>query len=179
MKTLKKILVIVGIVILALVVISQFLPGKYHVERSVVMAAKPEVIHPLINNLKQWQDWSPWTAAKDPTVVYAYEGPEEGVGAISKWDSKQWGQGEMKLIASDPASGLKFDLSFNKGKYACVGNFTFEAAENGTKVTWSMDGDVSRNPLDRFFSLLMDKFAGPDFEEGLNGLKKKVETKQP
>jgi hypothetical protein len=42
-----------------------------------------------------------------------------------------------------------------------------------------MDGTVSRNPLDRFFSLFMDKFTGPDFEEGLNNLKKKVEAKQP
>lgn len=177
MKRLKKILIIIGIVVLALVVVAQFLPGKYHVERSVVMAAKPETIHPWINNLKQWQEWSPWTAAKDPTIAYAYEGPEEGVGAISKWDSKKWGQGEMKVIASDPASGVKFDLSFNKGKYVCVGTFSFEAAETGTKVTWAMDGTVSRNPLDRFFSLLMDSFTGPDFEEGLGNLKKKVEGK--
>jgi len=179
MKILKKVLVIVGIVILALVLLAQLLPGQYHVERSVTISAKPEIIFPWINNLKQWQEWSPWTAAKDPTIVYAYEGPEEGVGASSKWDSKKWGQGEMKMIESNPASGVKFDLSFDKGKYACVGTFSFAAAENGTKVTWAMDGKVSRNPLDRFFSLFMDKFTGPDFEEGLNNLKKKVETKQP
>lgn len=177
MKILKKILIVVGVIILALMVVSQFLPGKYHVERSVIMTAKPEAIHPWINDLKKWPEWSPWTAAKDPTIVYAYEGPEAGVGAISKWDSKKWGQGEMKVIASNPASGVKFDLSFNKGKYACVATFSFEAAENGAKVTWAMDGTVSRNPLDRFFSLLMDSFVGPDFEEGLGNLKKKVEGK--
>lgn len=177
MKTLKKVLLILGVVILALAVVAQFLPSKYHVERSVIMAAKPEVIHPWLNNLKKWPEWSPWTVAKDPTIVYAYEGPEEGVGAISKWDAKDMGEGSMKLTESDPAKGLKFDLSFEHGKYLSTGTFTFESADTGTKVTWGMDGKVSRNPLDRFFSLFMDKFIGPDFEEGLANLKKKAEGK--
>ena len=40
-----------------------------------------------------------------------------------------------------------------------------------------MDGNVSRNPMDRFFSLLMDSMIGKDFEEGLGNLKKKAEAK--
>jgi hypothetical protein len=179
MKTLKKILIVIVAVILAFVVFAQFLPGKYHVERSVVIAAKPVVIFPWINELKQWPEWSPWTAAKDPTIVYAYEGPESGVGAISRWDSKKWGDGMMKVIEADPAAGVKFDLSFNKGKYACVGKFSFEPTGDDTKVTWAMDGTVSRNPLDRVFSLFMDSFTGPDFEEGLSKLKNQVEAKRP
>lgn len=177
MKILKRILIVAGVVILALVVVSQFLPSKYHAERSIVIAAKPDVIFPWMNNLKKWPEWSPWTAAKDPTIVYAYEGPEEGVGAISKWDSKDMGEGSMKLTESDPARGLKFDLSFEHGKYLSTGAFIFESADTGTKVTWAMDGTVSRNPLDRFFSLFMDKLIGPDFEEGLTNLKKKAEGK--
>jgi hypothetical protein len=31
--------------------------------------------------------------------------------------------------------------------------------------------------MDRYFSLLMDKMTGPDFEEGLRNLKQKVEGK--
>ena len=177
MKTLKKILVVVAAVILTLVVVSQLLPSTYHAERSIVIAAKPEVIFPWLNHLKKWPEWSAWTTAKDPTLVYAYEGPEEGVGAISKWDAKKLGAGSMKLTESDPAKGLKFDLNFEHGKYLSTGTLAFEAGDAGTKVTWSMDGKVSRNPLDRFFSLLMDKFIGPDFEEGLANLKKKAEGK--
>src|SRR6185503_12182168 len=85
MKILKKILIAVGLLLLVLIIVSQFLPSTYHVERSVVIAAKAEAIHPWVNNLKKWPEWSAWTAAKDPTLVYQYEGPEEGVGAISKW----------------------------------------------------------------------------------------------
>ena len=177
MKILKKILIVLGVVILALLVVSQLLPSTYHAERSIVIAAKAEAIHPWINNLKKWPEWSAWTAAKDPTLVYAYEGPEEGVGAISKWDAKKIGEGSMKLTESDPGKGLKFDLSFDHGKYLSTGTFAFEPAGDGTKVTWGMDGTVSRNPVDRFFSLLMDSMIGKDFEEGLVNLKKKVEGK--
>ena len=175
MKVLKKILIVVGLLLLVLIIVSQFLPSTYHVERSVVIAAKADAVHPWVNNLRKWPEWSAWTAAKDPTLVYQYEGPEEGVGAISKWDAKKMGEGSMKLTASEPGKLVKFDLSFDHGKYLSTGTFNFEPAGDGTKVTWGMDGNVSRNPLDRYFSLLMDSMVGKDFEEGLGNLKKKAE----
>ncbi len=175
MKLLKKILIVVGVLLLVLIIVSQFLPSTYHVERSVVIAAKADAVHPWVNNLKRWPEWSAWTAAKDPTLVYQYEGPEEGVGAISKWDAKKMGEGSMKLTASEPGKLVKFDLSFDHGKYLSTGTFAFEPEGDGTKVTWSMDGNVSRNPMDRYFSLLMDSMVGKDFEEGLGNLKKKAE----
>jgi len=177
MKILRRILVVLGVLLFVLIAVSQLLPSTYHVERSVTIQAKPEAIHPWINNLKKWPEWSAWTAAKDPTLVYSYEGPEEGVGAISKWEAKKMGQGEMSLTETDPQKGLKFDLSFDHGKYRSKGTFTFEPAGDATKVVWGMDGEISRNPMDRYFSLLMDKMIGPDFEEGLANLKKKAEGK--
>lgn len=177
MKTFKKILLAIALILVALVVVSQFLPSKYHVERSVVMAAQAEGIYPWINNLKKWPEWSPWTATKDPTLVNSYEGPDEGVGAVSKWDSKKWGDGSMKISEAEPGKSLKFDLAFDHGKYRSTATFTLAAAGEGTKVTWAMDGNVSRNPVDRFFSLLMDSMVGKDFEEGLRNLRAKAEGK--
>jgi hypothetical protein len=179
MKRLKKILAVVGIVVLVLVLLAQLLPGNYRVERSVVMAAKPDAIFPWINELKRWPEWSPWTAAKDPSLVHAYEGPESGVGAISKWDSKVWGNGQMKLTESDPAQGVKWELNVENGKFISDGALTFEPAGDSTKATWSFSGKLGRNPLNRFFGLFMGKMAGADFELGLANLKKKVESKQP
>ena len=177
MKILKTILIAAGLLLLVLLIASQFLPAKYHVERSVVIAAKADAVYPWVNNLKKWPEWSAWTAAKDPTLVYSYEGPDEGVGAISKWDAKKMGEGSMKVTASEAGKLVKFDLSFDHGKYLSSGTFNFEPDGDGTKVTWGMDGNVSRNPMDRFFSLLMDSMIGRDFEEGLDNLKKKVEGK--
>ena len=177
MKILRRILVIIGVLLFVLIVVSQLLPSKYHVERSVMIQAKPDAIHPWLDQLKKWPEWSAWTPAKDPTLVYRYEGPEAGAGAISKWEAKKMGQGEMTLTESDPQKGVKFNLSFEHGKYRSTGSLSFQPAGDATKVVWGMDGDVSRNPMDRYFSLLMDKMVGADFEEGLGNLKQKVEGK--
>jgi hypothetical protein len=177
MKTLRAILVGLGVLLFVLLAVSQLMPSTYHVERSVLIQARPDAIHPWIHDLKRWPEWSAWTTAKDPTLEYRYEGSEAGVGAVSKWEGKKMGQGEMTLTESDPQKGVKFNLSFEQGKYRSIGFFAFEPEGDATKVTWGFDGDVSRNPLDRYFSLLMDKMVGPDFEEGLRNLKQKVETK--
>ena len=41
-----------------------------------------------------------------------------------------------------------------------------------------MDTDMGKNPIGKFFGLMMDKMVGPDFERGLNNLKSLCEGKQ-
>jgi hypothetical protein len=177
MKILKKILlVLVGLIVL-IAVVGLFLPSKYHVERSIVIQAKPAAIFPWINNLKKWNEWSPWTKEKDPTLVYSFDGPEEGPGAISKWEGKKFGDGSMRITESGETSGAKYALSFNRGKYLSTGTMAFEPQGEATQVRWSTDGDMGGNPLNRYFGLLMGKMIGPDFEEGLAKLKIKAEGK--
>ena len=40
----------------------------------------------------------------------------------------------------------------------------------------AFQGDLGSNPINRYFGLIMDRMMGPDFEEGLNTLKGKVEA---
>ncbi len=42
---------------------------------------------------------------------------------------------------------------------------------NGTRVTWTNEGDMGGNPVNRYFGLMMDRLVGPDFEAGLANLK--------
>jgi len=177
MKLLKKILLVLLTLIALLLVIAVFLPSHYHVQRNITIRAKPEAIYPWISNLKKWPDWSAWTKEKDPTLTYAYEGAAEGTGAISKWDGKKTGSGMMTITESNPATGVKYDLSFEHGKYKSVGGIAFEAAGDGTLVTWVDDGELGPNPVSRYFGLAMDHFIGPDFDLGLRNLKQKVESK--
>ena len=177
MKKLKKILVALLLLLIALAVVSQFLPSKFIIERSVEIAAKPDDVFPWVNNLKKWPEWSAWTVAKDATLVNTYDGPEEGAGAVSRWASKKMGNGQMTITASDLKKGISFDLSFDDGNYLSKAVFTFEPAGDGTKVTWTVSGNVGRNPVGRYLSLFMDSMMGKDFEEGLAGLKAKAENK--
>ena len=66
MKVLKKVVLLVLLIPIALVVVSLFLPSTYRVERRVTMNAKPGAVFPHINSLKQWPEWTAWTAAKYP-----------------------------------------------------------------------------------------------------------------
>ena len=177
MKLIKRLLLVLIVLAAALAAISQFLPGHYQIERNLIIEGSADRIYPYVNNLKQWQAWSAWTTAKDPTLVFSYEGPEEGVGAISKWESKKSGDGQMTITESDPAKGVKFDLNFGHGQFLSKASIRFAPAGTATKVIWGFEGDLSRNPMHRWFGVFMEHFAAPDFEEGLKGLKKAVEKK--
>jgi hypothetical protein len=177
MKILKRIvLAFVGLVVLFLLV-GLILPSKYHVQRAVVVQAKPETIFPWINNLKKWPEWSAWTKEKDATLNYTYEGPEEGAGAISRWEGKKMGEGMMRIIESGTNTGAKYDLSFEHGRYRSIAVITFEPQGESTRVIWNNDGDLGGNPISRYFGLFMERMIGPDFEEGLAKLKVKAEGK--
>ncbi len=177
MKTLKRLLLALLALIALLLVIAVFLPSRYHVQRQILIRARPPAIFPWINNLQKWPEWSAWTKERDPTLTYSYEGPAEGTGAISKWDGKKTGNGVMTITESDPAKGVKYDLSFEHGKYKSVGGMTFEATGDATQVTWVDEGELGPNPVSRYFGLAMDHLIGPDFDQGLRKLKEKVEGK--
>jgi hypothetical protein len=48
------------VLIILLVIISFFLPGKVHVERTAVIRAEPAVIYGQVADLKNWPKWAPW-----------------------------------------------------------------------------------------------------------------------
>ena len=55
------------------------------------------------------------------------------------------------------------------------GQLRLETAGAGTRVTWTNEGDMGANPVNRYFGLFMDRLVGPDFEGGLKNLKVLVE----
>ena len=177
MKALRKIILIALLIPVALVMVSLFLPSRYHVERSVKMRAKPSAIFSQINTLKQWPEWTAWTLVKYPDMKVSFTGPEAGEGAVYSWEGKSSGQGTLKLTRSDPDKSIAYDLDFERGKYLSKGIIAIEPAGDSVKVSWSNEGDLGWNPVSRFFGLFMDKMMGPDFEEGLRNLQQRVETK--
>jgi len=176
MKILKKLLLIVVVLVVLLAVIGLFLPSHYRVERSVTMRAKPDAIYAQISNFKNWLQWIAWNQTRYPDMQVTFDGPESGVGAGYSWDGKSSGQGTIKLTRAEPEKGIAYDLDFEHGKYKSRGEIILAPSGDSAKVTWTNEGDLGANPVNRYFGLLMDKMMGPDFEEGLNNLKRKVEA---
>ncbi len=162
------------IVVLCLVAFA--LPREVHVERSIEIDAPPEVVYPLIANLKTFHEWSPW-ADKDPNAKYEWEGPAEGVGAKMSWEgNSDVGVGTQEITAAVQNESVTTALDFGDQGQATA-NFILEKTEKGTKVTWGFDGDMGNNPIGRWMGLFLEDMLGPDYEKGLSNLKGMAEKK--
>ena len=170
MRWLKIFLGAIVVLVLGFVLVGFALPSQYSVERQLVINAPPERIYPLVAAPKRWMQWSIWTH-RDPTMHIEYFGPESGVGAGWRWDSKTEGRGEMTFVTADPARGLSYKLYFPDYNSTSTGDFLLAAEGNGTRVTWTNHGDVGHNPLMHYMAVAMDRLVGPDFEAGLMNLK--------
>lgn len=154
-------------------------PSDYLVARSTIIKAPPEVVFQHINDFRKWQDWSPW-AKRDPNSKNEYAGPEEGEGAVYKWDGNDdVGKGQMTILNSDPAREVKIKLDFERPfeDTSDVG-FILQPVDEGTKVTWTLAG--SQGFVEKAMMTLMgvdlEAMVGKDYETGLASLKQVAEN---
>jgi hypothetical protein len=167
-------LVLVAIVLFVLIAGK---PDSFVVTRSGKLSAPPEKVFPLVNELKNWDAWSPW-AKLDPNCKMTYSGPEAGVNASYTWaGNKRVGEGKLTITESAPSHLIRLRLEFLKPFAAnYTAEFKFAAEGGATLVTWSMTG--RNNFFFKVFGLFMDcdAMVGKDFEKGLASLKTVVEA---
>ncbi|MFP4060544.1 MAG: SRPBCC family protein [Bacteroidales bacterium] len=169
MKALKIILISLGIILGILLIIYLVAPTEVVVERSKKMDAPVTTIFNQVNNLKNWEDWSPWHKI-DPGMQITYE-KEEGEGASYSWQSDHGrvGDGALKILESIPYEYIETEMNFGEQGIA-NGYYRFEEIDDSVMVTWGMITEVGWNPMGKFFGLFMDKMVGSDFEQGLENL---------
>jgi Polyketide cyclase / dehydrase and lipid transport len=169
-------------------------PKEFRVTRSATIDAPPKAVFDQINNLKNWEAWSPW-AKLDPAANTGYEGPGAGIGARFNWSSKvsTLGVGQLEIIDSHPTSETDLRLEMRK-PFAATNLiiFTLSPASDETPsrsgwwfsrllgfgsnepqrtvVTWTMSG--KNTLISKFMSIFMncDKIVGGQFDEGLGNL---------
>lgn len=170
---LKIVAYLIGAVVLLLLA-GFLLPSGYSAQRSVTINAPAEKIYPMLMNTKAWKTWTVWNQ-RDPNMQITYSGPDSGVGAKWSWKSKNEGNGGMEFTAAEPNKKLSYTLVFDDMNPSS-GDLILTPAGAGTKVTWTMNGDAGGNPIGRWFGYFIDRLVGPDFEAGLNNLKKLAES---
>ncbi|HEY4079971.1 MAG TPA: SRPBCC family protein [Burkholderiaceae bacterium] len=178
MKILKFLLGLILLLCLILFGGGMFLSPHYAIARSQQIAATPDKIYPLIAGPRAWKGWSAWNK-RDPNMAVEYSGPEVGAGAVWAWKSKTEGDGRMTFTAVTPPNKVDYELFFPDFNSTSTGSFTIEPKDGGSLVTWTMNGDMGSNPLQRWMGLFMNKLVGPDFQSGLLGLKALAEAKTP
>lgn len=160
----------------ALLLYASTRPDSFRVERSILIQSPPDRIFALVNDLHQWELWSPWETI-DPQLQRTYSGAPQGQGAIYAWSgNKQIGQGRMEITESMPASRVTLKLDFLAPFEAHnTVEFTLKPQGNGTLVTQAMFGPNSF--LSKLMGLVfsMEKMVGGKYEEGLAALKAQAE----
>lgn len=151
-------------------------PKPYTVTRRITINAPIARVHEFINDFRAWELWSPW-ADIDPDMSRSYTGADQGEGAAYAWEGdRKAGKGTMKITAS-AAERVDFDLHFDK-PFPSDNTFTLSLRPGGegTEVEWLMRGATSgiMTLFSKFKS--MDSLVGPDFERGLQSLKRQAES---
>jgi len=155
----------------------QMRPGDFRVTRTAAIAAPPALVFSEVNNLHNWEAWSPW-ARLDPQGKTSYSGPAEGEGASFSWSGNiQVGEGTMTIIESKPNESVKIRLDFLKPMPGTsTAEFTFTPQAGQTEVTWSMYGPCSflRKAMGMFIDC--DKMIGGFFDKGLADMRTVAEA---
>jgi hypothetical protein len=173
---LKKILLGLAVVIVALAGFIATRPSTFSVQRSATMKASPDIAFALVNDFHQWDAWSPWEKL-DPAMKKTHEGAA-GTGAKYSWSGNDdVGEGRMTIEESKPAELIRIKLEFLKPfESSSTTLFTFKPEGENVSVTWKMSGD--NNFVGKAFSVFMDmdEMIGKDFEKGLASMKTLAEA---
>src|SRR3954464_10039327 len=102
---LTTILIVIAVLVVIVVVLlhAASKPDKFGIQRSTTIAAPPEKIFPLINDLHAHTTWSPFE--KDPAMKRTHSGAPAGKGAVYEWNgNRQVGSGRIAITDSMPSS---------------------------------------------------------------------------
>jgi hypothetical protein len=166
---------ILAVAIAAVLILAAMKPDTFVVQRTTLINAPADKIHPLINDYKNWSLWSPYEKI-DPAMKRSFSGAQSGKGSIYEWEgNKNIGSGRMEILDASPTRiGIKLDFlaPFEAHNMA---EFTMKPEGGATKVTWTMRGPIPYKFKIMHVIMNMDKMVGNQFAEGLTNMKEVAE----
>lgn len=176
MKILRNIAIAIAAILVLLLGVAFFLPSGFSVERSTLIAAPADSIYARVAAPRTWATWSAWTVKEDSTLLYAYAGPDSGVGAIMRFTAKRMGNGELEIVEAVPGRSVGYELRMAGMDMKVNGHVTLEPAGDGTKITWRDSGDLGRNVLLRYLAPMLDRNLAAAYEKNFAGLTRETAT---
>ncbi len=147
---------------------------EFDIEQSVIIEARPESIHPYVNDLKEWPKWMLWKEMGLDNVV-DYGDISKGVGASQVWQGPGGG-GRLYITVSSPLNGIAYDefLGKNSNPYICA--IEYEVLDSGsTRVTWRIHGEVETSAFAGYKAVIVKLMIRDIYKNGLLKLKLLVE----
>ena len=179
-KILIAVLALIVLLVATVVILAFALPGDYRVERQITINKPKAEVFGYLKMLKNQNEWGPW-AKKDPNMKVEYRGTDGNPGFVSAWKSEngELGEGEQEIKKVVDGERIETELRF-KAPFETTNNayiVTEAAGENQTKVKWGFTGSMPKPFNVMSLVMDMDTIVGKEFDEGLNTLKAKLESK--
>ena len=149
------------------------LPIAMTVTRSVDIARPRAGVYAILDNLRTFNEWSPWSG-EDKQAEYTVEG-EAGVGQTAKWVAKGggMGSGSQTIVRSVENQRVESEVDFGaRGSAKTI--WAVEKGPAGSRVTWSMTSNCTTNPVYvpcRYINLMSKSAIEADYDGGLARLK--------
>lgn len=177
MKTLKKILIIIAIIIAIPLIIALFVRKDFKAEREVIINKPVEEVFNYVKYLKNQEKYGKWYRI-DPNMKTTYKGEDGTPGFMIKWesDNDEVGCGEQEITNIVENKRIDFELRFLKPmeSKAPVYMETEAINESQTKVKWAYVGKMPY-PMNLMLLFNMEELIGKDFQTGLDNLKMNLE----
>jgi hypothetical protein len=158
---------------LALLVLPFFLRRRIRVVRRVLIRARPDIVFPFINDLRNWPLWSDrgWREG----LHFSHSGPPSGIGATQEWRSANH-DAVLRVRSVVPNERLVYDLGLDHGKLDVEGVIALDATRHVTRVKWLLRWEGGPNPYSRYLDLFMAWKVGRRLDAALANLKRLAEN---
>lgn len=160
-------------------------PTNWTAEASIEIAATPEEVLPLLEDLRRWSEWSRFERDGSEYVECEFDGAERGAGATVLWkelgsgtdtpltlgkleidaassqglEYTSWHYGSLRLSMSDGGDSVSQSNNLEIGgfdeDFRVPGTIRIEPTEQGCRVTWSESVDLGATPLARFYAITL------------------------
>ena len=124
----------------------------------------------IMSQIKDPAVWKAWFPGMDSSKLYYENGQVMGIMVNEKQNRF------IRIISHEPLH-LIAEYKGIKQKKVITGWVIHPDSNNRVTVEWYMDISLRWYPWEKFSSILFEKQYGPQIEQGLERLKKRVETK--
>jgi len=173
MSTIFILLILLGLFLLTVVLAGLFLPNTWVVEKAELIHATPPDLFPLINSLKEWQNWTVWSPDnQDSNLTLGYQGNEKGVGAVQLWKSNKI-NGQLTITQSDALKEIQYQFNINEGNLTLLGTIVLAAADaNYTQIAWrcQLKQLEDNNPIRRYQAFFLKNYFDTTIEGSIAAL---------
>ncbi|RBL91857.1 SRPBCC family protein [Chitinophaga flava] len=149
--------------------LSLMFPSTAVVERTGVIQAPIDSVYAVVNNLKAWEKWNPWSRP-DTTAQLVYSSQTSGAGASYSWQG-QLNSGKVLILDSEPDKGVHYMMDIQNMR-PVKGGIELKKTADGkaTAIFWHMEIKLGLLPWWKLRGFLADRIYGPAMNEGLNRL---------